>query len=165
MLDKVLEAKNEALFDELVPMEGFAATRAGELVRAVNRIGYRFWNDGDQIGVDYGNETCNAAARFIMFEFPATEMDKVVTSLWGLVDEDMYEVGVEKLVREMLEYIESNPDLKVEPNTVDMFGYRKPEDEEWYEEEEDEWYDDSDEWLDNDEDRSFIEPYAVYDPD
>jgi hypothetical protein len=165
MLDKILEEKNEALYDEFVPVEGRADTKAGELVRAVNRIGYRFWNDGDQIGIDYGNETCNAAARFIMFEFAGTEMDKVVTSLWGLRDEEMYEVGVEKLVREMIDYIESNPDSKVEPNTVDMYEYRKPEDEEWgFEEEYDDWCSENEEYYDEDEDRVFVEPWAVYDP-
>ena len=28
----------------------------------MSRIGYRFYNDGDQLGIGYGKETCNPAA-------------------------------------------------------------------------------------------------------
>lgn len=48
------EQKINALFAELVPASGKADTVAGEIVRAVSRIGYRNYNDGDHIGVGYG---------------------------------------------------------------------------------------------------------------
>lgn len=50
------EQKINALFSELVPASGKADTVAGEIVRAVSRIGYRNYNDGDHIGVGYGKE-------------------------------------------------------------------------------------------------------------
>ena len=59
------ETRISALFDELVPASGKADTVAGEIIRAVNRIAYRNSNDGDHVGVGYGNETCNPAARYL----------------------------------------------------------------------------------------------------
>ena len=58
-------ARFDELFDELVPMSGKADSLAGEIIRAVSRIVYRYYNDGDIVGVGYGNETCNPAARFL----------------------------------------------------------------------------------------------------
>ena len=55
------EERINELFKELVPETGKADSLAGELVRAMSRIGYRFYNDGDQLGIGYGKETCNPA--------------------------------------------------------------------------------------------------------
>ena len=60
------EERINKLFKELVPETGKADSLAGELVRAMSRIGYRFYNDGDQLGIGYGKETCNPAARFLI---------------------------------------------------------------------------------------------------
>lgn len=57
------EERINKLFKELVPETGKADSLAGELVRAMSRIGYRFYNDGDQLGIGYGKETCNPAGR------------------------------------------------------------------------------------------------------
>ena len=62
--------KINALFGDLVPSSGKCDSLAGEMVRAAARIGYRFVNDGDQIGIGYGKETCNAAARFLIQKAP-----------------------------------------------------------------------------------------------
>ena len=43
------EERLSKLFKELVPDMGKAESLAGELVRAINRIGYRFCNDGDMV--------------------------------------------------------------------------------------------------------------------
>lgn len=59
------EDRINKLFKELVPDTGKADSLAGELVRAMSRIGYRFYNDGDQLGIGYGKETCNPAGRFL----------------------------------------------------------------------------------------------------
>ena len=50
------EDRINKLFKELVPDTGKADSLAGELVRAMSRIGYRFYNDGDQLGIGYGKE-------------------------------------------------------------------------------------------------------------
>lgn len=161
MINSVLMEKNEALFDEFVPHEGFSETKAGELIRAVNRIGYRFWNDGDMIGVGYGNETCNAAARFIMENYQGTEMDDLVNAMWGITNEKVYEYSLELLVDAMVRYVEGHPELKTEQNEYDMFDFEEPEDKDWYEDEEEEsvFYEP---WASY-EDEDYFEPQALYD--
>lgn len=140
MLSDELERKNSELFEELVPSQGSADTKAGELLRAVNTIGHRWWNDGDQIGIGYGNETCNAAARYILEQYDNTEMMNTVVSIWGMYSEKLYEAGVELLVEQTIKYIEDHPELKTEENLYDMSDFYEPSDREWEEEEEDDEY-------------------------
>jgi hypothetical protein len=49
-----------------VPRLGAAETVAGEIIRAMGRLRYRYWNDGDMAGVGYGNETCNSSNRYLL---------------------------------------------------------------------------------------------------
>ena len=145
-MENALEKLN-ALFEELVPNEGAAETKAGELVRAVSRIGYRFYNDGDKIGVDYGNETCNAAARYIMNVFKDQEFAWTVNGMWGLVSDKFYEKGLGLLIEQVVSYIESNPELKEEKNEGDYEDdHHLKEDFEW----------------ENEEEEEYQEPMAVY---
>jgi len=51
-----------------IPREGMAPTMYGEIVRAVNRIAYRAWNDGDYFCCGYGIQTCGNAAQFLLHE-------------------------------------------------------------------------------------------------
>ncbi len=111
----------EALFNELVPRMGKAESLAGELVRAAGRIGYRWFNDGDSIGIGYGKETCNAAARFLIVH-GNREIQVLITSLWGLNNHDAYGRILDHLVGAVVNYIEANPDLRSLP-TEDMFDY------------------------------------------
>lgn len=55
----------EDLFDKLVPDNGASESLGGELIRAVNRLDYRNWNDGDRFFDGYGLETCGSPAAFI----------------------------------------------------------------------------------------------------
>ena len=146
MVDKL-----NALFEELVPAQGCADTKAGELVRAVSRIGYRFYNDGDRIGVGYGNETCNPAARYIVKEFPNEVFVWTINGMWGLVDEAYYEKGLNMLVEQVVRFIEENPEIKNEKNEIDFWDYYRDDSDYDYEEEEI-------------ESTTFVEPWAVYDP-
>lgn len=50
----------------LVPSSGPADTNRGEIVRAFQRLEYRWYNDGDEPGDGYGNETCNSSARYLV---------------------------------------------------------------------------------------------------
>ena len=115
----------ENLFDELVPAVGKAENKAGEMVRAVNRIGYRFFNDGDQIGIGYGKETCNAAARFLA-KNGSEEVLNAIENLWGCYSEDKYEKYLEELGIALIVQLTANPELR-EEETDDMFDYADPE--------------------------------------
>ena len=139
-----------ALFDELVPSFGKAESKAGEIVRATNRIIYRWFNDGDKIGLDYGKETCNAPARFLMMEGGMIISD-VVSRLWGLYDDEEYEMYLDDLGDAVIEFLKEHPELRNE-HTEDMYNYREPEDLEWDDDEDEEDYNEEEE---DDEDTDF----------
>lgn len=106
----------------LVPQSGHAETVAGEIVRAVCRINYRYINDGDHVGVGYGKNTCNPAARFLMKKAGA-DVAQAVSNLWGLKDDEHYYVLLDVLIEEVLSYIEDNPELRNTENTEDMLDF------------------------------------------
>lgn len=123
------EDRINALFEELVPRVGKADSLAGELVRATCRIGYRHFNDGDHIGIGYGKETCNPAARFLLKYTGAGDsirIASIVKELWGLSDEATYEKKLDELNGLVADYIGNHPELR-EVETEDMFSCTIPE--------------------------------------
>lgn len=135
------EERIELLFNELVPASGKANTVAREIIRAFMRIDYRNWNDGDHIGVGYGKETCNQAARYLK-EKCNKRIAWVIKALWGEEDDESYELGLSILREEILRYLDQHLELKEMENTEDMFDY--------YNENED--IDDNNEDYDEDDD-------------
>jgi len=120
------EVRINALFEELVPARGKADTVAGEIVRAVTRIGYRNYNDGDHVGVGYGREACNPAARYLG-EVAGSRVQQAVLDMWGIRDDDTYNLAVIRLEQFVLAYLDEHPELKTTPNTEDMWDYRDSE--------------------------------------
>lgn len=118
MNEQIQKAINN-LFDELVPIEGKADSKAGEIVRAVSRIGYRFYNDGDQIGIGYGKKTCNAAARFLS-KNGTEDVVNAIENLWECYSENKYEEYFEELCVAVLVQLTAYPELRKE-ETEDMF--------------------------------------------
>ena len=105
-----------AMEKRLMPPSGKAETVAGEIIRAVDRLWYRCYNDGDKINVGYGKETCNGSARYLEkirgSEFPV--------EVWnGSLGEDAYTEFTEKLVAEMYAFIKAHPELETTPNGED----------------------------------------------
>lgn len=136
-MDKIVERLN-GYFERLVPASGKADTKAGEIVRALSRLGYRWWNDGDQIGIGYGNETCNPAARFLMEKLP----DKIgasIAGIWGkyMTDEE-YEGRLFAVIEKALDWLDTSG-LEDKPNTEDMHDWFNKAEDVDEEEEEDDW--------------------------
>lgn len=130
-----------ALFEELVPFEGQADNKAGEIIRAVSRIGYRWINDGDMVGVGYGKETCNPAARYLIAEVKDKDITAEVANLWhpfgGRYSDDNYQARIDRICEMIADYIECNPELR-EESTRNMFEYKDPEeDRDWWDDEDD----------------------------
>lgn len=147
-MTKNAERINE-LFKELVPFEGKADSLAGELIRAMSRIGYRFYNDGDQLGIGYGKETCNPAARFLIAK-GNHEVSDLTVALWEIFSEDAYEKVLDTFEGAVADYIEQNPDLRNQ-TTEDMWSFRDEEedqDDSWMEEEdcEEDYYDEAEDF-------------------
>ena len=113
-------------------------------MRAASRIGYRFFNDGDQLGIGYGKETCNPAGRFLIKKAPK-EIADLVAGLWGMYSEAGYEAVLDILVGKVADYIEANPELRKQP-TEDMWDFRDKD-----EDVDDSWEDEEDEYEEEDE--------------
>ena len=136
------EERINKLFEELVPVSGKAESLAGELIRAMSRIAYRFYNDGDQVGMGYGKETCNPAARFLMAK-GSKRVSSLATAIWGIYDEGAYEDLLDILAGAVADHVKQTPDLRTTP-TDDMWDYRTKEDDAWADEEEDDDYEEED---------------------
>ena len=135
---EMIRDKMDVLFEELVPLSGKCDSLAGEIIRAASRIGYRFFNDGDQLGIGYGKETCNAAGRFLIKRTNEKIAD-IVSGMFGLYSEEKYENRLKDLLDAVVEHVEGNPDLR-QAETEDMFDYfDKDEDVDDYEDDEEEW--------------------------
>lgn len=147
-------------FEAYVPPSGNAPTLGGEMVRAMNRIGYRYLNDGDKLNDGYGRETVNPAARYLMAK-GSDEVKDALTKMWALytgynMPDDDYEQMMNDLGEALMKQFDDNPDLFTTPNEEDMFNYRDPDEdyddsfdeEEEYEEDEYEEYEDEEEYDD-----------------
>lgn len=60
----------QKLAKKLVPANGKCATREGELLRALLKLRYRWYNDGDVFFVGYGCQTCGPAATYLRQSLP-----------------------------------------------------------------------------------------------
>lgn len=113
-------------FEQHVPHTGKSQTLYGELVRATSRIGYRFFNDGDIIGVGYGKENCNPAARFILTNIGDEGIKELINTMWGMSSSAAYESVLRLFVIKMAEYLETNKAELLSKETLDMFDSRDP---------------------------------------
>ena len=138
-MSTVNEEKLESLFETYVPARGKADTVTGEIVRAVERIIYRKWNDGDRIGVDYGNETCNSAARYLI-SICDDNVKKTINMMWGEYDDSFYDFCIEQLEEAVLKFLESHPECNEMKNDNDMLAYDAPEDYTYKDEDDEEDY-------------------------
>ena len=111
------------LFDVLVPSSGKSNSLAGELIRAANRIEYRWFNDGDRFFEDYGIETCGQPAYFLMNFEINDEMplwDFMLNVAEDNADDKYYDAFLEELKNKVAEIVQDNPTLLV-TDTKDMY--------------------------------------------
>ena len=140
----LVEKKIEEMNERLVPVCGSCETVAGEIVRALTKIVYRFYNDGDCIGVGYGKETCNAAARYLM-ENTNFDVDRVIKEMWSKKYSDE---EINELENSVYEFLINHKELETTPNNEDFYDYES-EDDKWNDWDEDE--DDDYEWTESDQ--------------
>ena len=142
--DQIEELSNsvEELRDKYVPSMGAAETLGGEMIRALDRITYRYYNDGDKVDEGYGIETVNGSYRFLRSALPYAAR-KVANVELTTLNDDEYEKRLINLWIVTLNYLEENPDVFEIPNTEDS---RKVSEEDreaaerWYAEEEADMY-------------------------
>lgn len=119
----------EALFDELVPHRGKATSVAGELVRAVTRLIFRYYNDGDVFYWGYGLETCASSASYLADRYSSTiyagqAIGEKYAREYDLSHMDgEYESFLRDISEEVIEDILANPELIAEVNETDSREY------------------------------------------
>ena len=113
--------KLEELTDQYVLPSGKASTIGGEILRAVNRIVYRFYNDGDRFWEEYGVETCGSSAYYLITT--GTPCTRWVTDNTG---EEYEKREIEELVKVTISTLEKSPYLFEKKNYDDSTaGYKK----------------------------------------
>lgn len=128
-MDYAQEKKLNDLFDQYVPESGPAQTKGGEIVRAVERIAYRWYNDGDEVWSGYGLETVTAPYMYLRKNLPNTPD----------VDHVNYEDFIDRLITTALGYFEYAPQVFKTTNMGDCLERDKKLTDyiRWYEAEED----------------------------
>ena len=145
-----LEKRNNALFSKLVPGSGNAETVEGELLRAINRIVYRWYNDGDKFFEGYGTETAGPAHSYLVNSGSpiSSQLDRIFGEIAGSFNDKAYEAGIQRALGIILDYVEKQEaEDSLTPNKEDMFDYNS----EFEDEEEDDYgWDDYDDEEDDD---------------
>ena len=143
---KELEDRNEPLYDKLVAGSGKSDTVEGEMLRAINRIVYRYYNDGDEYNTGYGIETAGPAHSFLVnANHP---LRSLVSTLFK--NGTNYEQTIKDVLDAILDHIESRQG-KYTSNSEDMFDYEPEFEFEEEEEDYDDDYDDDYDEFDNEE--------------
>jgi hypothetical protein len=145
-LDKMHE-----IFEKYVPGRGKADTVYGEICRAINRLIYRFYNDGDLFFEDYGIETAGSSALYLMDGHEG--FDEILNSMI-YKNETIYENGLEEIVDLFLNYESSTIEKLVNTkNDIDSTSdYYEEAMKEWHvEDEEEDYYDNYDDNTDDED--------------
>lgn len=129
VIDQIRESDDpiETAFDLLVPSNGKADTVAGELIRAMMRLLYRDYNDGDLFYEGYGIETCADAVAYLCdvgddllnVDFYSSFDDLASRTISG----NSYSNALKDLADELMQDLLEHPDLFSKKNTTDFQSY------------------------------------------
>ena len=106
---------------KLMPASGKCDTKAGEMIRAANRLCYDFYNNG------MGNNT-SGAINFLSEFLPWRLVEEVKPWTTGRIyngdfDGDILHRSIEELVDLTVQWILHNPQLETQENTDDIFDF------------------------------------------
>ena len=128
--------------EDVPPMEEPAETKAGELLKAVGIIVFRYFSYGEMVGGDWDTEYVNPAARFIAETYPGTELAGAIKAMWKVQWHDTYKSSLAVLTKMVMDYLDDHKELFTEENEWDCLEFTGPEDkpvDDEEEEDEDEW--------------------------
>jgi hypothetical protein len=145
---KSVDDKLQAYFDKLVPTSGNSQFLEGEMIRAINRIIFRNFNDGDYFYQGYGAETVGPAMSFLVNhrEIPIEVRRQIIDverEAIGSLDKG-YEDYIYQIAVIILNYIDSK-NGEFTPSTADMWDYDSEYEAYEEEDEEDDYYKDEEE--------------------
>jgi hypothetical protein len=152
---KSVDDKLQAYFDKLVPTSGNSQFLEGEMIRAINRIIYRNFNDGDYFYQGYGAETVGPALSFLVNhrEIPIEVRRQIIDverEAIGSLNKG-YEDYIYQIAAIILNYIDSK-NGEFTPSTADLWDYDSEYEAFEEEDEEDDYYEDEEEDEEDEED-------------
>ena len=115
----------DELWERLVPSEGKAVTKAGEVLRAVSRIYYRWFNDGDRLQPVLSEWVAVSAIKAFKYLYQFRDPDsgfstkELMENIVFAATEEDYELALERAVDAILEWAVNQPDT---PNEDDFLG-------------------------------------------
>lgn len=111
------------LYDELVPGQGKADTVAGEIIRAINTIGYRYFKEQDVYFYGNGLDTVGSSAVYL------SKLNKALETLIIRLYPEQYLITgnkeasyknfIETLETRLIQLIKKTPNLVIKRNTED----------------------------------------------
>jgi hypothetical protein len=105
---------------DYVPNSGKADTVFGEILRAVNQVAYRYYNDGDLFNEGYGAETVGSSALYLMNDNPLRSTFTSILQTATRYGERSYEPAMKKMIDFVSNLSEAEiGDLLNKPNTTD----------------------------------------------
>lgn len=139
-LNKADNATHDEMYNRYVPARGKADTLGGEILRAINRIVYKFYNDGDTVARYYSSDYNHSygAEKFLEKHVPGYEPMRDI-----MCNDEHFEEAAAGNLKRIVDYLRNNPALfEVEnyEDFLDLSPKEEWEDEEW-DEEENEWDD------------------------
>lgn len=98
--NKIFKGKNktfEEITELVVPAQGMASNKYGEICRALNRLQYRHYNDGDIFNKGYGITTCASDAAYL-HDCGIPEFKTILEDVPYGIDDDTYEATIENMI-------------------------------------------------------------------
>lgn len=152
-------------FSPLVPGDGAADTLEGEVVRAVQRVEYRYFNDGDEYDQGYGTETVSPSVDWLTHRSPIkSQVASLFDGFRGIYEEKIESLKLAAVVWLEGRNGETTPNESEDSRSFKIAGkdYRdlSHEDEEDY----DNWLDPDDIWPEypDDEPADDSDPHDYY---
>lgn len=136
---------HDAMWDRYVPACGKCDTLGGEILRAINRIIYKFYNDGDTVARFYSSNYNHSwgAEKFLYKHVPGYALMRDI----DYDDISEFENAACKNLKTVVDYLRDNPALFEVKNSEDFLDLSPYE--EWPDEDEDydEWEDEENEGV------------------
>lgn len=136
--------KFEILIDKYLPVRGEGETKAAQIVTAVNKLVYKYYNDGDVFDNTYFlSGQANDLSDYANWLYENTEVENILDKISSCMNDKEYEDLLKELADELLdeEYLYTQNKFYKENTIYDCKGKFKFE--EVYDDEEDyfEWDD------------------------
>ena len=112
----------DSIFDSVVPASGAAETVGGEIVRAMMRILYRNFNDGDVFYDGYGLETVASSMAYLINQ-DAVSIDEAANIAEAGLTGSKYTDALENITDKVNHYLAGHTELFATKNTVDSRTY------------------------------------------